>query len=87
MQPIFNWKTMLDYLNNRITFPNDCTPFDNAKKQISQATAKATTNSITRPSAFPIPLLICNTRRLYYKINHINRTSFKTLSLKIFFTR
>lgn len=33
------------YLNIQISFtlPNDCTPLDNAKKQISQATAKATT--------------------------------------------
>jgi len=44
--------------------PNDWTPFDNAKKQISQATAKATAKWVTIPSRLSIPLLISNTRRL-----------------------
>lgn len=40
------------------TLPKDWTPFDNAKKQISQATAKATAKCTTIPSKFSIPLLI-----------------------------
>ena len=51
------------------TFPNDWTPFDNAKKQISQATAKATTNSITRPLVCWIPSLNLSTLLLEYKTN------------------
>lgn len=49
------------------TLPNDWTPFDNAKKQISQVIANATHKWITMPSTFSIPLLSCNACRLNLK--------------------
>ncbi len=59
------------------TLPNDWTPLDNAKKQINQATAKATAKLVTIPSGFSIPLLIWSTRRLKSSKNIFIETTIK----------